>query len=496
MEDPTEAEDLWRLMLHHSPIGMAVVHLDGRLVMVNRALCEMLGYSEEELLEHGFQELTHADDLDADLALFHQAHAGEIDSYRIRKRYLHAQGRVVWGDLSVAVVRDQDGSALHFISQILDVTEQRENEERLEAVTAVVERERQTLAAIFDTVNVGLLLIDPDGRYERMNKRQAETLLRPFPDGHAGKAGQLGHVYFPDGKTLMTREQMPSYRAAQGEEFDDYNFWVGADPATWSAFSTSARQVRGPSGERLGAALAYQEITDLMRAIQVKDEFVASVSHELRTPLTSVLGHLELLGERDDLTDGVAAQLRVVQRNAVRLQALLSDLLLVGQIADGTLELRSAPVDLRTVVDESVEAVRAVADQREVTIGVVAPGTLPVVVDGQRLRQVLDNLLSNAIKYGRVGGSATVELRRIDDGVELDVADTGMGIAEHDREQVFDRFFRGGEAIRQHLPGTGLGLSIVASIVEAHGGTVSVESELGRGSTFRVVLPGVAVREP
>ena len=495
MADPTESADLWRLMLQHSPIGMAVVHPDGRLIVVNRALCEMLGYSQEELVRHGFQELTHADDLDADLALFHRTLAGEIDSYRIRKRYLHARGDVVWGDLSDAVVRDADGTALRFISQILDVTEERANEERLEAVTAEVERERQTLAAIFDTVNVGLLLIGPDGRYERMNKRHADTLQRPFPEGHEGEAGQLGHVYFPDGKTLMTREQMPSYRAAQGEEFDDYNYWVGADPATWSAFSTSARQVRGPSGERLGAALAYQEVTDLMRAIQVKDEFVASVSHELRTPLTSVLGHLELLGERDDLTDEVAAQLRVVRRNAARLQALLSDLLLIGQVADGTLELHSAPVDLRTVVDEAVEAVRAVADQNDVTIRTEAPETLSVVADGQRLRQVLDNLLSNAIKYGRAGGSVSVGLRRAGDGIELDVADTGMGIADHDREHVFGRFFRGGEAIRQHLPGTGLGLSIVASIVAAHGGTVSVESELGRGSTFRVALPDVAVQQ-
>ena len=92
---------------------------------------------------------------------------------------------------------------------------------------------------------------------------------------------------------------MPSYRAVQGEEFDDYTYWVGDDPRTRAAFSTSARQVRGPAGERLGAALAYQEITDLMRAMQVQDEFVSSVSHELRTPLTSVLGYLEMLCEHD-----------------------------------------------------------------------------------------------------------------------------------------------------------------------------------------------------
>ena len=332
MDGASDGAELWRLTLQHSPIGMGLVGLDGRLLMANRALCAMLGYDVEGLSQRGFQELTHAEDLDADVELFGQALAGEVDSYRLRKRYLHADGHVVWGDLSVALVRGQDGRPLHFIAQILDVTAQREQEERLAAASAEIEHEHQTLEAIFETVSVGLLLIGSDGRYERTNRRHREAMTLAFPDGHVGEAGQLGHVYFPDGKTLMAKEDMPSYRAVQGEEFDDYTYWVGDDPRTRAAFSTSARQVRGPSGEKLGAALAYQEITDLMRAMQVQDEFVSSVSHELRTPLTSVLGYLEMLCEREGLPPDVLAQLRVVQRNALRLRALLSDLLHVGQV--------------------------------------------------------------------------------------------------------------------------------------------------------------------
>lgn len=468
--------DLWQLMMEHSPIGMAIVAPDGRLLAVNRALCEMLGYGEDELTRRGFQELTHPDDLDADLAMVAAALAGEIDSFRLRKRYRHADGRLVWGDLSAALVRNAEGAPLHFISQILDVTERHENEERLEA--------------IFEAVNVGLLLIGPDGTYERMNRRHAETMQLPFPDGHAGTAGQLGEVYFPDGKTLMKREDMPSYRATQGEEFDDYWYWVGADPATRAAFSTSARQVRGSTGERLGAALAYQEITELMRAIRVKDEFVASVSHELRTPLTSVLGRLEILCEREDLAEDVAAQLRVVQRNAHRLQALLTDLLMIGQIADGSFELDLEQVDLAAVLVEALDAVQVSADRAGVALHADLPDQAPVLADARRIRQVVDNLLSNAVKYSPSGGEVTVTLGVVADHVVIEVTDTGIGIAADEVEHVFGRFFRGGEAITQQVPGTGLGLSIVASIVDAHGGTVSAESELGRGSTFRVVLPG------
>ena len=489
MDGASDSAELWRLTLQHSPIGMALVGLDGRLLMVNRAFCDMLGYDAEALSRRGFQELTHPDDLDDDLEAFHRALAGEIDSYRVRKRYLHAQGHAVWGDLSVALVREADGTPRHFISQILDVTEQREHEERLELARAELEREHQTLEAIFETVSVGLLLIGSDGRYERMNRRHRDTMGLPFPDGHDGAAGQLGHVYLLDGQTLMAKEDMPSYRAVQGEEFDDYTYWVGDDPRTRAAFSTSARQVRGPAGESMGAVLAYQEITDLVRAMKVQDEFVSSVSHELRTPLTSVLGYLEMLCEHDGLPPDVIAQLRVVQRNALRLRALLSDLLHVGQVGEGSLPLHRSLVDVAALVHEAVEASRPSAEKAGVVVGVEAPERLPALVDPQRIRQVLDNLLSNAVKYGAAGGSVTVVLRQAVDAIELEVRDTGMGIAPEDVEHVFARFFRGGEALGQHIPGTGLGLNIVSSIVAAHDGVVTLDSEVGRGSTFRVTLP-------
>ncbi|MCD4533323.1 ATP-binding protein [Nocardioides sp. cx-169] len=489
MTESSGSSDLWNLTLQHSPIGMALVAPDGRLLMANPALAGMLGYDVDELTSRGFQEITHPEDLAADLGLVARTLEGEIDSFRLRKRYLHAQGQVIWGDLSAALVRSRDGTPLHFISQILDVTDQHQQEERLRRANADLERERQALEAIFETVGVGLLLIGPDGRYERMNRRHEETMRLPFPDGHDGHAGQLGHVYGLDGTTPLTKEEMPSQRAAMGEEFDDYAYWAGEDPLTRTAFSTSARQLRSASGQRLGAALAYQDITDLMRAIQVKDQFVASVSHELRTPLTSVLGYLEILGSRNDLPAQVVRQLRVVQRNALRLEALVTDLLHVGQADEGSLPLRRGPADLASLTRHAVEAVAAVAEEAGVSLEVDVPDRLDTVVDEQRMRQVVDNLLSNAVKYTLRDGSVTVALSEDDGTVRLTVSDTGIGIARDEVDQVFDRFFRGHEARDRHIPGTGLGLDIVSSIVAAHDGEVTLESRLGTGSTFRVSLP-------
>jgi PAS domain S-box-containing protein len=469
-----DGDELWRLVLEHSPVGMALVDLQGRPTVVNRALCQMLGQEADELREKGFPEFTHPDDVEADLELFGKVLAGELDSYRLRKRFLHADGTIVWGDLSVAALRDERGVAEQVIAQLLDVTE--------------LERERRTLQAIFDTVDVGLLLIDQEGRYVGMNRRHAESMLMPFPDGHAGQAGQLGDVFAPDG-TLMPREDMPSYRAWHGEEFDDLRLWVGSDPDTRSAWSVSARSVREPDGELTGAALAYKDITDLMRALQVKDDFVASVSHELRTPLTSVLGHLEILTDRPDLPPDIARQLAIVERNALRLQTLVTDLLDVARAQEGSLTLTLDPLDLAMLARDAVAAARPAADAREISLACDVPEALPLHADGHRLRQVVDNLVSNAIKYTPRGGSVSVELHEPGDGVQLRVSDTGMGIAASDLGQVFDRFYRADDVEAMHIPGTGLGLSIAREIVEAHGGTIEVTSRVGEGSVFTVLLP-------
>ena len=482
-------EDLWRLTLQHSPTGTALVGLDGRLLEVNRALCDMLGYEPEQLRTMRFQDLTHPDDLAASRRQLELAIDGEIDSVRLRKRYLRADGGVIWVDVSSAPVRTEDGTLLHFVTQFLDITEQQAAEDRWAVANRELDFERRTLEAIFDTVDVGLLLLGRDGSYQRMNRRHAETMSLPYPEGHEGSAGQPGAAFGADGRTPLTREELPSYRAMQGEEFDDVRVWVGADPAKRAAFSVSARRVRDQDGEVTGAAMAYKEITDLVRALQIKEDFVSSVSHELRTPLASVIGHVELLSERDDLPAGVHRQLEVIERNALRLRTLVADLLQVGQVADGAPKLQRTAVDLVALVEEAVDAWRHQAESSGLTLRTDVPPALVATIDGERLRQVVDNLVSNAVKYTESGGLVTVVLEGDDRQVRLSVSDTGMGMDEAELEHVFSWFVRGDQAVRRQIPGTGLGLNIVSTIVAAHGGEVTVESTPGQGSTFRVSLP-------
>lgn len=480
------SERMLRLTMQHSPVGMALVALDGGFIAANAALCDMVGYTEDELHDRGFAEVTYPDDLQEDLQHVQDLLSGQGSTYRMRKRYVHRSGRTIWADLSVALVRDDDGKPLHFISQILDVSEQVAQAERLSRAQETIDLQHRIGEAVYDSVDVGLLFIDHTGHFESMNHSHGRFLQLAYPEGHDGRAGQAGEVYALDGVTPLPREEMPTVRATRGEEFDDVRIWVGSDPVTRRCLSVSARTITDPAGAFAGAALAYKDVTDFMHALEIKEQFVASVSHELRTPLTAVLGHLELLTERSDLPVDALAQLTVVNRNANRLGVLVSDLLSVAQ---GRMRVNRRPTDLVVLVREALEAARPLADSAGLTFRMSVPDTLMAEVDADRLRQVVDNLVSNAIKYSEAGAPISVSLEADTHEVVLTVADQGFGIETADLQQLFTRFHRGAEAERRLISGTGLGLAIVHSIVEAHGGEVRVESELGRGSTFEVVLP-------
>ena len=222
----------------------------------------------------------------------------------------------------------------------------------------------------------------------------------------------------------------------------------------------------------------------------LKDEFVALVSHELRTPLTSIRGYLELvLDDADQLAVEHREFLQIVDRNVDRLLHLVSDLLLVAQVDAGKLSFDWTSVDLVSLVTQCVQAAQPAAEDAGVELALSSTSSEPIVCDPSRIGQLLDNLISNAIKFTPDRGRVDVMVDASADPAVIEVRDTGFGIAAEDQAQLFERFFRTRSATDMAIAGTGLGLSIVKAIVDAHGGTITVESVEGSGTTFRVVLP-------
>jgi two-component system phosphate regulon sensor histidine kinase PhoR len=483
-----DTDALWRLTMEHSPVGMAILSPAGDFLTANVALCDMLGYDPDVMATLTFQDITHPDDLAADLRLVARALAGEISSYRITKRYIRSDGSTLIGDLSVALLRGADGAPIHFISQVADLTERQAFVDRLDVAEAAAEAERRRAQAVFEGVSVGLLQIDADGHYLASNNRMRQFLDLAFPAGHRGVAGEPGFTYDADQRPLAP-DEMPSARAARGEQFNDVRLWIGEDPGARRALSVSARSVQDRDGAPAGAVLAYHDVTDLVRAMDVKDEFVATVSHELRTPLTSALAYLELLDESSDVTDEGRQQVTAARRNMLRLSHLVADLIFTTRASAGSPLVDPYRVDVAMLLAEAVAAASLDAESAHVRLEGRRPESLVAVADGLRLRQVFDNLLDNAIGYSRPGGVVTVDLAEVDGVLELVVADEGVGIEPGDLDDVFGRFYRGANARLLNVPGTGLGLTIVRTIVEAHGGHVTLDSAPGRGTTVRVALP-------
>jgi signal transduction histidine kinase len=233
-------------------------------------------------------------------------------------------------------------------------------------------------------------------------------------------------------------------------------------------------------------------------ANSTKDEFLATLSHELRTPLNAMLGWTHLLRSGALANDMRLRALDALERNGRAQAQLIDDLLDVSRIVSGRLELKGEDVELGSVISSAIDTVRPAAEAKELSVRVILPDKDIVVTgDADRLRQIFWNLLTNAVKFTPARGSIEVEMRSVDAGagVEVDVRDTGVGIGSEFLAHAFERFRQADSSHSRKHGGLGLGLAIVRHLVEAHGGTVAVESKgVGLGATFKVRFPVNAVR--
>jgi len=239
---------------------------------------------------------------------------------------------------------------------------------------------------------------------------------------------------------------------------------------------------------RQAAELSTQN-EQLREMDRLKDEFIAAVSHELRTPLTSIIGYIELL--EDEGADGpdIGQFAEAIGRNAEQLLRLVGDLLFLSRMRSGKLALELGVTNLAEAAAEAVAEARPDAQLKNVDVTLSVAAVPPFTADPGRISQLLGSLVSNAVKFTGDGGRVEVGIQVADDQAVITVADTGVGIPAADLERIFERFYRTAAATRQMVPGTGLGLAIAKGIVDAHRGTITVDSTEGRGSTFTVHLP-------
>jgi len=331
---------------------------------------------------------------------------------------------------------------------------------------------------LFNSMLEGLLLLDRTKKIYLAN-RAFKNLF--------GIKGELR------GKTIMealrVHELADLVERVEGDgQVFDYELKLPELSERW--LQVNAAAIFNSVGEREGTILVFHDLTRLKQLERTREEFVANVSHELRTPLSLIKGYVETLldGARNQ-PEVLERFLKIIERNTQRLDLLIQDLLTISALESGRMKLNLQKVELHPLVEKIFNDLKPPAENKNVALVNELP-ELSATGDTNRLEQVLANLVDNAIKYGRAQGKVVVSGKKLDDGkLEIFVRDDGPGIPPESLPRVFERFYRVDKARSREQGGTGLGLSIVKHIVQAHGGDVRVESELGKGATFFFTLP-------
>ncbi|ESQ86951.1 hypothetical protein ABAC460_21465 [Asticcacaulis sp. AC460] len=494
MHDITERlaqTQLFEAAFHHAPIGVALVGLDGRFLKVNRAFCHLLDLDREVLLAADFQQITHPDDLDRDLEHLQQLKAGAIASYQMDKRYLRANGGIVWVNLSVSMVRDETGAPKHYIAQVQDLTERMEAEARYQLMA-----ENSTDMIVICDQNLKRSFVSAAVR-ELRGVSPAEALeFRPEDYMHPDDMAEVVSTF----RRVSEGESGLRVRWRCLNQVTGAWTWVESSPSLMrngdEAAPTFVDVVRDITCQVVQERQLEAATEAAEAAARAKADFTANMSHEIRTPLTVMIGFSSLLTERTDMPDDA---LRYAQRISTASNALLSlvnDILDFSKLEAGQFETKPRATEIVEMSRELFLMMQAQASNKGLELCFEADDKVPgsVFMDPQAYRQVLLNLIGNAIKFTDTG-SVTLKLGYDDNQLQVHVVDTGPGMDEAGQAKLFQRFSQvDGSSTRKH-GGTGLGLAICRGLVDAMGGDIGVTSTLGQGADFHVALPAPALAD-
>jgi two-component system phosphate regulon sensor histidine kinase PhoR len=356
--------------------------------------------------------------------------------------------------------------------------------ERIELQRGFLAQEVERLQTILDSMAEGVLAVDAAGRVLMSNKSLRELL-------EAGPNETAQEHYLQLVRHRVLAEAL-EYCLRTGSEF---NKRISFDALQERSFELQVRPVKVGGGR--GAVAVLVEVTRLEKLQTIRQRFLADASHELRTPLTAIRSLAETLADTD-LEDPAAARssLERLLKHCDRIESLLRDITDLSKIESGAVVLHPESVPLRPVFEELVRLFQTNLYQRRIEVALEVEPEAALYADRQRLEQILINLVDNAIKFNRDGGRLRLAHRSGPTVDRIEIEDSGIGIPLDQREQIFHRFYRVPRPYEEGARGTGLGLAIVRHLVQLHGGSITVESELGRGSRFTITLPKLGAASP
>ncbi len=467
---------------------------DNPIIYCNAAFERMTGYNRKEIIGHNCRFLQGDDRQQKERFMIRDAVANGQDLV-VELRNYKKNGALFHNELYLSPVKDSNGKVNYFIGVQNDVSrrkqaeselrmQQSQLEKKIEERTRTLRENEEYLSSIVQTVRESLIVLDPKLCVLSVNQHFLKTFKVTREDSEGKQLFDLGNGQWSIPKLRELLEKvLPTSNPVLDFEVD-YNFpHIGHKLMLVNAFRV---ELEGSFKDRI--LIAIEDITDRREIERRKDDFLSIASHELKTPLTTVKGYIQMMsrfmpGDANDKFKDIVAK---TGKHVDRLNDLISELLDVTRIQSGNITLHKELFDFDRVLHETVDGIQAGTQTHRITVQ--GKTGMHIKADESHIVQVISNLLSNAIKYSPNANDVLVYLSVVSDYLKVSITDRGMGINSEDQKKIFDRFYRVGE-IQQRFPGMGIGLYVCDQIIKNHGGSLWVNSEEGKGSTFNFTLP-------
>lgn len=483
---------------------------EGHLIFVNQGCYALLGYTPEELMNLGADFLTcliHPADLARVLALGDRQRQGDFvadELFEIEYRIRHRTGEWRWFvSQEIVFSRDGQGKALQVLGNAQDISDRK-------AIELKNQQLQERLQFVLSANPAVIFTCRPGGDYgATFVSQNISQILGYRPEDLLQNSDfWISHVHLEDRDALLTNL---SCLFEQGHHSHEYRFLHEDGHYVW--VQNELRLVKSAQGNPLEIVGCLVDISDrkasekalqesyqqlslaneqLAQAARLKDEFLANMSHELRTPLNAILGLTEALQEQTlgELNVKQLKALKTISESGQHLLSLINDILDLSKISAGKMELEKQPVSLSDLCESCLGFIQPLAHKKAIQVkSAIAQEIRDFVADERRLRQILLNLLNNAVKFTPQGGEVELIITLNGSMLQFQVRDTGIGIAPAHQTQLFQSFVQIDSRLNRQYEGTGLGLVLVRKLTELHGGQVAVQSELGQGSCFTVIIP-------
>lgn len=484
-----QSNEKFKSLFNNAPLGIALVNEKEQIVLVNEAFCKIIGYTQKELTNKLFTQITHPDDCQADLEQYKALLSKKIDSYSMHKRYIKKDGSIIWVDLTVSAIFNTDKSVRYAIGMVEDITERIEIEREKESlIKSLKEAQKMSHTGSWEWNIKSNKAIWSDELYSiygyDKNKEPDPQILidQCHPDYKQRHIDELEEsfktgYYESDYRIIRNPDKEIRDIYAKGEVIYDEN----QNPLIHRGTIIDITELKTTKFE-----LEKQKEID-----QLKSMFIASMSHELRTPLNSIIGFSGMMieGLSGELNEEQEDNINRIYRAGNHLLNLITDVIDISKIEAGRIDVFPQEFSLEDIINEAIETITPMAEKKKLELKVESDGWSWIYTDKKLLYQCLLNFLSNAVKFTEKG-SVTVIVSDLEDDVRIAVKDTGIGIDKSDFSKLFEAFEQLDNHLRVKAGGTGLGLYLTKQISEnLLNGSIEVESQVGEGSIFTIQIP-------